>query len=455
MADNEFYLGIDIGSTKVAAVLAKPKKHNNHVMLDILGIGSARNEGVHRGNINNPIKTKEAIRQALEMAAKKAERPDLLGISLSATVNVSGTHLETTSETGSVTCKSASVKGEDVGFLFENMQQTFDSDTNQIIHLLPLKFAVGEQHEIEDPVGHIGLKLSGDFKIVTAKKSALHQIRDSLQKANIQIDDEDGFAASPLASGLAVLSEDHKKLGVVLVDIGGGTTDIAIYHEGLLRHTIVLPFGGSHITNDIREGCHLTVESAEEAKTTLSETDPNACSLNQLLVVPTAEGIPPIEIVARNIVLIARARLREIAALVLAEVKKAGFEHKLRAGIVLTGGTAKINGIENIFREVTGMYVQIGKPKNLERTNSALHDALINDPSYTTALGLAWSSVKPLDKRVVKSRTTVQEIESKKPSTSWNFPGFGKSVKDFNIKEIGTFIWKGLTQDDIKGQDNY
>jgi cell division protein FtsA len=100
------------------------------------------------------------------------------------------------------------------------------------------------------------------------------------------------------------------------------------------------------------------------------------------------------------------------------------------------------------------MYVQIGKPKNLERTNGALYDALINDPSYTTALGLAWSSVKPLDKRVVKSRT-VQEIESKKPSSSWNFPGFGKSVKDFNIKEIGTFIWKGLTQDDIKGQDSY
>lgn len=173
MSENEFYLGIDIGSTKVAAVLAKPKKQNNLIMLEILGIGSARNEGVHRGNINNPIKTKEAIRQALEMAAKKAERTDLLSISLSATVNVSGTHLETTSETGSVTCKSASVKGEDVGFLFENMQQTFDSDTNQIIHLLPLRFAVGEQHEIEDPVGHIGLKLSGDFKIVTADRKSV------------------------------------------------------------------------------------------------------------------------------------------------------------------------------------------------------------------------------------------------------------------------------------------
>lgn len=451
MSENVIFLGIDIGSTKVAAILAKPKVYNNHTMLEVVGLGSARNEGVYRGIINNPVKTKEAIRQALEIAAKKAERPDLLNYPLTATVNVSGTHLETLSETGSVTCKSASVKGEDVGVLFEDMQQTYDSDSNQIIHLLPLKFAVGEQHEIDDPVGHIGLKLSGDFKIITAKKTALYQIKDSLQKANIQVDDEDGFAASPLASGLAILTEDHKNLGVVLVDIGGGTTDIAIYHEGLLRHTVVLPFGGNHITNDIREGCHLTQESAEEAKTTLSETNPNACSLNTLLVVPTADGIPPIEIVARNIVLIARARLREIAALVFAEVKKAGYEHKLRAGIVLTGGTAKINGIDSIFREITGMYVQIGKPQNLERINGPLHDSLMNDPAFATALGLAWSSIKPLDKRVIKKSKQEKEQEKKKTGSLWG--GFG--IKDLKIKDVGTFIWKGLMQDDMEGKDSY
>lgn len=451
MSENVIFLGIDIGSTKVAAILAKPKIYNNHTMLEVVGLGSARNEGVYRGIINNPVKTKEAIRQALEIAAKKAERPDLLNYPLTATVNVSGTHLETLSETGSVTCKSASVKGEDVGVLFEDMQQTYDSDSNQIIHLLPLKFAVGEQHEIDDPVGHIGLKLSGDFKIITAKKTALYQIKDSLQKANIQVDNEDGFAASPLASGLAILTEDHKNLGVVLVDIGGGTTDIAIYHEGLLRHTVVLPFGGNHITNDIREGCHLTQESAEEAKTTLSETNPNACSLNTLLVVPTADGIPPIEIVARNIVLIARARLREIAALVFAEVKKAGYEHKLRAGIVLTGGTAKINGIDSIFREVTGMYVQIGKPQNLERINGPLHDSLMNDPAFATALGLAWSSIKPLDKRVIKKSKQEKEQEKKKTGGLWG--GFG--IKDLKIKDVGTFIWKGLMQDDMEGKDSY
>ncbi|WP_428654058.1 cell division protein FtsA [Runella sp.] len=451
MSENVIFLGIDIGSTKVAAILAKPKIHNNHTTLEVVGLGSARNEGVYRGIINNPVKTKEAIRQALEIAAIKAERPDLLNYPLTATVNVSGTHLETLSETGSVTCKSASVKGEDVGVLFEDMQQTYDSDSNQIIHLLPLKFAVGEQHEIDDPVGHIGLKLSGDFKIVTAKKTALYQIKESLQKANIQVDSEDGFAASPLASGLAVLTEDHKNLGVVLVDIGGGTTDIAIYHEGLLRHTVVLPFGGNHITNDIREGCHLTQESAEEAKTTLSETNPNACSLNTLLVVPTADGIPPIEIVARNIVLIARARLREIAALVFAEVKKAGYEHKLRAGIVLTGGTAKINGIDSIFREVSGMYVQIGKPQNLERINGPLHDSLINDPAFATALGLAWSSIKPLDKRVIKKSKQEKEQEKKKTGSLWG--SFG--IKDLKIKDVGTFMWKGLMQDDMEGKDSY
>ncbi|MEZ4900444.1 MAG: cell division protein FtsA [Spirosomataceae bacterium] len=454
MNEHEYLLGIDIGSTKVAVVLAKQKIQNNHLMLQVLGIGASRNEGVHRGNINNPIKTKEAILAAFQMAATKAERPDLLNHPLYATVNVSGNHLETTSERGSVTCKSASVKGEDVGFLFENMKQSFDSDINQIIHLLPLKFAVGDQHDIVDPVGHIGLKLSGDFKIVTAKKTALQQIRDSIQKAKLQVEDEDGFAASPLASSLAILSEDHKKLGVVMVDIGGGTTDIAIYHDGLLQHTTVLPFGGNHITNDIKEGCHLTIESAEEAKTFISETNPNECSLNQLLVVPTAEGIPPIEIVARNIVLITRARLREIAALVLAEIRKAGFERKLNAGIVLTGGTTKIKGIESVFREITGMHVQVGKPKNVERTHSAIHDTVLDDPSYTTALGLAWASIKPIDKRVKKNKIE-PEIEAKKPSSGWRIPNFGKSVKDFDIKEQWSYVWDGLTKDDLKGEDRF
>lgn len=450
--NNVFHLGIDIGSTKVAAVLAKLKKHNNHSMLEVIGLGSARNEGVYRGIINNPIKTKDAIRQALELAAKKAQMADLLHYPLTATVNVSGTHLETTSETGSITCKSTFVQGDDVAALLADMQQTFDSDTNQIIHLLPLKFAVGDQHDIKDPVGHTGLKLSGNFQIVTAKKSAIHQIRDSLQKANIQVDEEDGFAASPLASGLAVLSEDHKNLGVVLVDIGGGTTDIAIYHEGLLRHAAVLPFGGNHITNDIKEGCNLTHESAEEAKTTLGETNPDVCSLNTILMVPTADGIPPIEIVARNIVLIARARLREIAALVFAEIKKAGYEHKLRAGVILTGGTSKINGIDSIFRDVTKMHVQIGKPQNLERFNAPIHDSLVNDPSYATALGLAWSSIKPLDKRVEKKSKQEKEQEKKKTSSSiWG--NFG--IKDIKIKEVGSYIWKGLMHDDMEGKDKY
>lgn len=451
MSENIIYLGIDIGSTKVAAVLAKPKTQNNQTVLEVLGLGAARNEGVYRGIINNPVKTKEAIRQALEIASMKANRTDLLDYPLSATVNVSGMHLETTSETGSVACRTASVQPEDVGVLFENMKQTFDSNIKQIIHLLPLKFAVGNQFDIEDPVGQIGLKLSGDFKIITAPKTDLHQIKDSLQKAKISVADKD-FAASPLASGLAVLSEAHKKLGVVLVDIGGGTTDIAIYHEGLLKHATVLPFGGNHITKDIKEGCHLTTEGAEEAKITLSETNPEELSLNMLLVVPTAEGIPPIEVVARNVVLITRARLREIAALVLSEIKKSGYEHKLHAGIVLTGGTAKIKGIEQVFKEITNMHVQIGKPRNIERTNAA-YDTLIADPSYTTALGLAWSSIVPFDKRVDMQRHTPEN--EKKSGASW-FPSFGsKNIKEVDIRQVGNFIWKGLTQDDIKGQDKY
>ena len=447
----EVHLGIDIGSTKVAAVLAQSRTVNNSTIYEIIGAGKAFNEGVFKGNINNTVKTKEAIRKALEIAASKANMPYLLERLLVATVNVSGTQLETLP--ASITCGSSEVTSQDVANLFKDIHQTYHSESNQIVHLLPLKFAVGDQHDINDPVGHTGLKLNGNFNVITAKKSSLQQIKESLQKAQIKIEDEDGFAASPLVAALALLTDAHKELGVVVVDIGGGTTDIAIYHEGLLRHTSVLPFGGNHITDDIKQGCHLPFDSAEEAKTTISETDPNACSLNQLLIVPTADGIPPIEVVARNIVLIIRARLREIAALVLAEIRKAGFdERSLRAGIVLTGGTAHLNGIENVFREVTKMHVQIGIPKGLDRTNAPLYDAVVSDPSYSTALGLAMLSMPSmsLDRRIRK--LPKQEVEKKK--TGGGFFKFG--IKDMtNIREVGSVIWRGLTQDDIGSSDSY
>lgn len=446
-----FILGVDIGTSKVAAVVARHVTRNNTQTLEILGIGKAPNHGVSKGSIRNLTKTKEAIALAVDEATARASVSYADLEKLFANVNVGGAFVESKSEMGSITCKSPGneVHDEDVRQLFRDVYQTAASENTEIVHLLPLQFGVGDESQIYDPVGHIGLRLSGDFKVISAKKTALKQIQQSLREANPLLQD-DTMVVSPLASGMAVLDSNHKRLGVVVVDIGAGTTDVAIYYDGLLRHLAILPYGGNLITDDISEGCYLTTDSAEEAKITLSETNPAECSMNMLLVVPTADGIPPIEVMAKNVALIAQARLREMAALVHAEIRKSGYEKKLRAGIVLTGGTSKINGITTIFSDVTKMHVQIGSPKGLETTG--LYDQLINDHSYATALGLVWANIKPLDERMTFSA----DLNEKGNASSENMPENSKPRKGSwfsfdSLKEtVGNFL-----SDDFKETDKF
>ncbi|TAE39746.1 MAG: cell division protein FtsA [Runella slithyformis] len=450
---DSFILGVDIGTSKVAAVVARQVRNLGNDTLEIIGIGKAANkDGVTKGNIRNLTKTKEAIAQAVNEATSRASINYANLDALFANVNIGGTLVEARSETGSITCKSpgSEVQRNDVKQLFRDVYQTSTTENNEIIHLLPLRFSVGDEAQIYDPVGHIGLKLSGDFNVISVKKTAIKQIKQSLREANSLLQD-DNLMVSPLASAMSVLDDNHKRLGVVMVDIGAGTTDVVIYYDGLLRHLAILPYGGNLLTSDISEGCYLTIESAEEAKITLSATNPDECGLNMLLVVPTADGIPPIEVVAKNVALIARARLREIAALVYAEIKKSGYEQKLRAGIVLTGGTVQIKGIEGIFKDITKMHVQVGAPKGLETT--ALYDQVMRDHSYATALGLVWSNIKALDQRVgfdndlntpqEEEETDAKPTKLKKTENNW-----------FSFRSLKGTIG-GFLNDDIKGQDTY
>ncbi len=431
----DFILGIDIGSTKVSAVVTRQFKKNGADTLEVIGIGKSECEGVNKGNITNLHRTKEAIQNALDDATRQAgfSRKDFER--LLANVNVGGTYLETKREFNTINRKSTGddVKGEDMNALFYDVQQARIPDGAEIVHVLPLTFSVDEEQNIYDPVGHIGRKLSGDFQLITARKSVLNNIKNSLQTAQSSLR-EDQIVVSPLASGLSVLDEKQKKIGVAVVDIGGGTTDVAIYHKGILQHIAILPFAGRHITSDIEDGCHLDWDSAEEAKLLLSNTDPNDCQNNMLLVVPTADGIPPVEIVAKNVVLIIQARLREIAAMVFAEIKRAGYDKKLHAGIVLTGGTSMMKNIEKTFSEITEMHVQKGMPKGLETT--ALYKEVAIDPSLSTALGLAWSSLKPLDGRL-NPRIIQQEakanIQKQSEIKKWNFmPNFATLKSQLN-----------------------
>ena len=446
----DFILGIDIGSTKVCAVVKRPVKKNGVELLEVIGTGKAPCGGVSKGNINNLSKTKDAIQIALKAATSQAGFSSNSLDKLLTNVNVGGTHIETKREYNTITRKSAGddVKGEDMNLLFYDVQQAPIPDGNEIVHVLPFHFSVDDEQSIYDPVGHIGRKLGGEFQLITVKKSTMTNIKNSLRTAQASLQ-EDLVIVSPLASGLSVLDETQKRLGVAVVDIGGGTTDLAIYNKGILQYVSILPFAGRHITSDIEEGCNLDSESAEEAKRVLANADPSACQANALLIVPTADGIPPVEVVAKNVALIIQARLREIAAMVLAEIKVAGYDKKLHAGIVLTGGTSAIKNIEKVFAEVTEMHVQVGNAKGLETTS--LYKDVVSDPSYSTALGLAWSSLKPLDRRLhapINQAPKIVEEEIAKPKM-WHFKTNIESIKkQFNG------IWNDSLSDENLG-DRY
>jgi cell division protein FtsA len=400
--DTDFDLGIDIGSSAVRVVLTRPiKKNGKETTLEIVGLGKATCEGVSKGVINNLDQTADAIKLALNEALTKSgyahhSMPD----SLFANVNVSGKHIVIKSDFNTITRTTSgnAVKKEDISKLFADVKKTVVPDEMTIVHVLPIDFVVDGDDHIPKPVGRIGGKLGGEFQIITANSSKLNYIEQALKGANPKLERSE-FIVSPLSASLSVLDDIQKQRGVAVVDIGSGTTDLVIFHKGITRHIAILPFAGKQITSDIEEGCNLDYESAESAKFAISNSDPASCLDNMLLVGPTTDGIPPLEIVAKNVAKIIQARLREIAAMVYAEIKQAGYERKLAAGIVLVGGSSKIQNIEKTFTQITGISAQIGKLKGIEKIN--VNDQISSDSSWATALGLVWLDVKKLDSRMI------------------------------------------------------
>jgi cell division protein FtsA len=399
--DTGFDLGIDIGSSAVRVVLTRPIRNNDgNTTLEIVGLGKAPCEGVIKGNIKNLDTTSEAIKAALNDAfTKSGYSMSNMSSDLFANVNVSGKNIKTKTDFSTITRKTPGngVKDQDICQLFNDVHKTVVPDGTKIVHVLPVDFTVDDDDHIYSPIGRIGRKLGVDFQVVTGNISELEYIKQTLKIANHRLVRSE-FVVSPLAAALSVLDEKQKKLGVALVDIGGGTTDIAIFYKGITRHIAILPFAGNHITADIEDGCNLDNESAESAKFAVSSSDPASCLDNMLLVMPTTDGIPPIEILAKNVSKIIQARLREIAAMVYAEIKQAGYDGRLSAGIVLTGGSSIIKNIDKTFTQITGISTQVGKLKGIGKMN--VNEQIISDSSWATALGLAWLDVKKLDTRI-------------------------------------------------------
>ncbi len=390
--DSPIYASLDIGSTKVSCVVGRMNEYDR---LEVLGIASAPCEGVIKGLVFNIEKTAEAIEQAVAKAS------DLSDINIRVVnVGLAGSFLRSCHQSGSLTRAHAEeeITVEDVRRLNTDMHRTVVPHGNKIIHVIPKDYGVDYETGIKDPVGMTGARLEANFHIVYSHENAVNSITKAVRKAGLEIEK---LHLAPLASSLAILTKEEKEAGVAVVDIGGGTTDIAVFYDGLLRHTAVVPFGGNMITQDIRQGLQVLAVQAEQLKTRFGFALAEEANPAHVVAIPGLKGRPPKEISVRTLAHIIEARMQEVVGLVHEQLILSGFEDKLAAGIVITGGGALLQKVDSLFEFMTGQSCRIGYPNEylaktrFEQTKS---------PISATGLGLVLSSLTDLDDRETRYR---------------------------------------------------
>jgi cell division protein FtsA len=371
----EIIVGLDIGTTKIVCLIAEK---NEQGKLTILARGESKSEGLRRGVVVNIESTSSAIVQAVEQAEK------LSGVTVEDVyVGIAGDHISSKASSGMVTISGADkiVSRDDVKRVIDAAKTISVPSDREILHIIPLEYTIDGQEGILEPVGMAGMRLSAEIHIVTAAKSAMQNLRNSVNKAGLKVRE---FVLEPLASSYAILQQDERKLGVCLVDIGGGTTDLAMYYDDSLRYTAVVPIGGTNVTNDLSIGLRTTQENAEQIKvnygiahTELVEDDETA------IEVPGVGGRSAASINKRFIAQIIQPRMEELFEMVYTEMKRTDYYELMSAGLVLTGGAATLSGCAELASQKVGLPVKIGVPTGVE----GLIDA-VDSPKYATAVGL-------------------------------------------------------------------
>ncbi len=376
MSDNEqIVVGLDIGSTKVCAVVASIDEQEQ---VHILGVGKAQSDGLNRGVVVNIDKTVNAIRTAVEQAELAS------GIEVnSVNVGIAGDHIRSIRSKGVITInnKDKEITIRDVERLLEDCQRIMLPPDQQIIHVIPQEFVVDGQDGISDPVGMSGMRMEAEVHIITGLVSAAKNIYRCVERAGYQVAD---IILEPLASSYAVLDKEEKEAGVVLVDIGGGTTDLAVFQDNTIRHTAVIAIAGKKVTDDIRVGLSVLDDQAEKLKHKHGECFFDLIEDDETITVPGIAGRPPKEITKSILAKIIQARMEEIMEIVAIEVKRSGYAETLSAGLVLTGGGSLIKNVCPLANEVLGMDAKIGRPLGLA---GGLIDE-VNSPIYATGVGL-------------------------------------------------------------------
>ncbi len=425
-------VGLDIGTTKICAIVGQK---NEYGTLEVLGMGKAVSDGVIRGIVSNIDKTVFAIQKAVREAEEQS------GVEVNVVnVGIAGQHIRSSIHHGSITRRSSDdeITMDDVERLTHDMYRIVTPPGCEIIHVMPQYYTVDYEEGIVDPVGMSGVKLEADFHIITAQTNAINNLNKCVQKAGLAVDN---LILEPLASSLSVLSEEEKKAGVCLIDIGGGTTDMAIFHEGIIRHTAVIPFGGNIVTSDIKQGCSVLSEQAELLKVKFGRAIAEEASFNEIVSIRGLRDRPPREISVKNLAYIVEARMQEIFELVHAEIIASGYEDKLAAGIVVTGGGSQLKQVKELCELMCAADARVGYPNEYLGKGKP---ELIKSPTFATGVGLVLAGFKALDERnldYVRRRNFAEKTNKREPQNgSFSFRNILEKTKkilidDFNEKD--------------------
>ncbi len=413
---HDVVVALDIGTTKVCCLAGRK---NTHGKLEILGVGKVDSVGVLRGVVSNIEKTVNAIREAVEICERQARMKFNV-----VHVGIAGQHIKSLQHRGILTRESDhnEIAQRDIDRLVNDMFKLVLPPGDKIIHVFPQEFTVDNEQGITDPIGMCGVRLEANFHIITGQITAVNNIFRCVEKTGLKVAE---LTLEPIASADAVLFEEEKQAGVALVDIGGGTTDITIFHEGIIRHTAVIPFGGNVITADIKEGCTVMQPQAEKLKVRFGSALATEVYDNRIITIPGLKGREHKEISEKNLARIIQARMEELLDYVLWEIRRSGYERKLIGGIVVTGGGALLNHLDKLVEFHTGMSSRIGLP--VENLAHGYRES-VNSPIFSTAIGLLLKGL--------------QDVAAGKVATSSGQDEFGDREKEpSNVSEEKSASW--------------
>ena len=425
-----FSVGLDIGTTKIVALVGKKNEYNK---VEILGLGKSKSLGVHRGVVNNITQTIQSIQKAIDDANSNS------GCVINdVVVGIAGQHIRSIQHSDYITRENPEsvINDEDIQRLIQQVYKLVMLPGEEIIHVLPQEYKVDGQGEIKEPIGMHGGRLEANFHVVVGQVSSIKNIGRCIKSAGLSMA---SITLEPLASSKAVLSFEEKEAGVALIDIGGGTTDLAIFKDGIIRHTAVIPYGGNVITEDIKEGCSIIEKQAELLKIKFGSAWPGENRDTEIVSIPGLQGRDPKEISLKTLSKIINARVVEIIEQVFLEIKNYGHsdqKKKLIAGIVLTGGGSQLKHLKQLVEYVTGMDTRVGYPS--EHLAGSTIDT-VSSPLFATSVGLLMNALEDIltEKNESNHQNKISHLDNEQKKDKFSkqrksiLDRFGEKLKEF------------------------